>query len=60
MAKIDLKISLEIKHKISCSNYGLNTVDLFSWGIFRKHERKDWEWYNIFKEKIKFDGIYLP
>ena len=59
MAKIDPKIPLEIKHKNSCSDYGLNAVDLFSWGIFRKHERKDWEWYNIFKEKIKFDGIYL-
>ena len=60
MAKIDPKIPLEIKHKRSCSDYGLNVVDLFSWGIFRKHERKDREWYNIFKEKIKFDGIYLP
>ena len=60
MAKIDPKIPLEIKHKRSCSDYGLNVVDLFSWGIFRKHERKDREWYNIFREKIKFDGIYLP
>jgi hypothetical protein len=59
MAKIDPKIPLEIKHKNSCSDYGLNAVDLFSWGIFRKYERKDWEWYNIFKEKIKFDDIYL-
>ncbi len=60
MAKIDPKIPLEIKHKSSCSDYGLNAVDLFSWGIFRKYERKDREWYNIFKDKIKFDGIYLP
>ncbi|PKP56704.1 hypothetical protein CVT91_12390 [Candidatus Atribacteria bacterium HGW-Atribacteria-1] len=40
MAKIDPKIPLEIKHKSSCSDYGLNAVDLFSWGIFRKYERK--------------------
>ena len=60
MSKIDPKIPLELKHKNSCSDYGLNAVDLFSWGIFRKHERKDTEWYNIFKEKIKYDGIYLP
>jgi len=60
MAKIDPKIPLEIKHKDSCSDYGLNAVDLFSWGIFRKHERKDTEWYNIFKGKIKYDGVYLP
>ena len=60
MAKIDPIIPLEIKHKDSCSDYCLNAVDLFSWGIFRKHERKDWEWYNIFKEKIKFDNVYLP
>jgi hypothetical protein len=60
MAKIDPIIPLEIKHKDSCSDYGLNAVDLFSWGIFRKHERNDWEWYNIFKGKIKFDNVYLP
>jgi len=60
MEKIDPKIPLEIKHKDSYSDYGLNAVDLFSWGIFRKHERKDLEWYNIFKEKIKFDDVYLP
>lgn len=60
MAKIDPKVPLKIKHKDSCSDYVLNVVDLFSWGIFRKHERKDLEWYNIFKEKIKYDSVYLP
>jgi len=60
MTKVDSKIPLEIKHKNSCSDNGLSAVDLFSWGIFRKYERKDLEWYNIFKEKIVFDDVYLP
>jgi hypothetical protein len=60
MTKVDPKIPLEIKHKNSCSDNGLSAVDLFSWGIFRKYERKDLEWYNIFKEKIVFDDVYLP
>ena len=60
MTKVDPKIPLEIKHKDSCSDYGLSAVDLFSWGIFRKYERKDLEWYNLFKEKVVFEDIYLP
>ena len=60
MTKVDPKIPLEIKHKNSCSDNGLSAVDLFSWGIFRKYERKDLEWYNIFKEKVIFEDVYLP
>jgi hypothetical protein len=33
-------------------------VDLFCWGIYRKYERKDEEWYAIFKHTIVFEEIY--
>jgi len=49
-AKIDPKIPLEIRHVDSNTDGGLNVVDLFSWGIFRKYERKDVEWYEIYRK----------
>jgi hypothetical protein len=59
-AKIDPKVSLNIEHADSCADKCLNVADLFSWGVFRKHERKDSIWYDLFAEKVKFDQIYLP
>ncbi len=59
-SKIDPLIPLDIYHYDSKINLGLQVVDLFCWGIFRKYERKDFEWFNIFKSKVKYDSIYLP
>lgn len=58
--RIDPLTPLEIYHWRSHENKGLQAVDIFSWGIFRKYEKKDYEWFNIFKEKVKYDSIYLP
>ncbi|MBI5234454.1 MAG: DUF3800 domain-containing protein [Deltaproteobacteria bacterium] len=58
--RIDPLVPLDINHWTSHENMGLQAVDTFSWGIFRKYERKDCEWFNIFKEKIKYDTVYLP
>lgn len=58
--RIDPRIPLEIYHYSSIENLGLQAVDLFSWGIFRKYEMQDREWFNVFKEKIKYDDVYLP
>jgi hypothetical protein len=59
-AGINPIIPFYIHHKDSKEDLCLNAVDLFAWGIFRKHERKDIEWFDIFKEKIKFEDTYLP
>jgi hypothetical protein len=58
-AKIDPKIPLFIDHLDSCDDYCINTVDMFAWGI-RKRYHNDLKWYDVFKEKIKFDSLYLP
>lgn len=58
--KIDPRIPLNINHHLSHEDLPLQAVDLFSWGIFRKYEKKDREWFDIFKEKIKYDDVYLP
>ena len=59
-AKIDPKIPLNILHALSHENLGLQVVDMFAWGIFRKYERKDFEWYKVFSGKVAFDDVYLP
>lgn len=58
-SKFDPKVPLDIYHYDSKEALGLQAVDMFCWGIFRKYERKDYEWYNIFKEKITYDEQYL-
>jgi len=57
--KLDPKVPLNIYHYDSREHFGLQAVDMFCWGIFRKYERNDLVWYNIFKEKIIFDEQYL-
>lgn len=59
-SKLDPSIPIYIYHHNSKSNLGLQAVDMFCWGIFRKHERKDFEWFNVFKSKVKYDSLYLP
>jgi len=53
------KVPLDIYHEDSKQTPGLQAVDLFSSGIFRKYERKDYEWYDVFKEKVCYDEQYL-
>ncbi len=57
--RLDPKVPLNIDHHSSHESFGLQAADLFSWGIFRKYERKDTEWFSIFKEKVKYDGVFL-
>lgn len=57
--RLDPKVPLDIKHENSRQYYGLQAVDLFSWGIFRKYEKKDTAWFDIFTEKVAFEEQYL-
>lgn len=58
-SKFDPKVPLDIYHHDSKQNLGLQAVDLFCWGIFKKYENNDLEWYNAYKDKIAFDEQYL-
>jgi len=58
--KIEPRIPLDIDHHLSHEDLPLQAVDLFSWGIFRKYEKSDREWFDVFKDKIKYDDVYLP
>lgn len=58
-SKFEPKIPLDIYHYNSKQSAGLQAIDMFCWGIFRKHELNDKEWYNVFKDKIIYDEQYL-
>ena len=57
--RLDPRVPLDIYHHRSTENLGLQAVDLFSWGIFRKHERNDVVWCNVFRDKVRRDDRYL-
>ena len=57
--RLDPKVPLDIYHNSSHENHGRQAVDLFGWGFFRKHEKKDTEWFDVFKGKVVFDDLYL-
>jgi hypothetical protein len=52
---LPLNVSLYINHDRSHLNKGIQAVDLFCWGIFRKYEYKDLDWYNVFADRIKLE-----
>ena len=54
-AVIAPSVFLEIDHPSSNAEKGLQAVDMFCWGIFRKYEFNDDAWYNLFVNKIKFE-----
>ncbi|MCL6472714.1 MAG: DUF3800 domain-containing protein [Firmicutes bacterium] len=58
-ARLDPKVPLDIYHWSSHESEGLQAVDMFCWGIFEKYERQNTAWYDVFKDKIKFETKYL-
>lgn len=56
---LPVDIPIEIDHVLSYESKGIQAVDSFSWGIFRKYERGDDRWYDLFKERIVFESLYL-
>lgn len=58
-ALLPLNIPLYITHELSQNNPGLQAVDLFCWGLFRKYEMDDAAWYQLFQPAIAFEDEYL-
>jgi len=58
-AYLPLNIFLRIRHLSSNASFELQAVDLFCWGVFRKYELNDLEWYDTFKTKIAYETEYL-
>ncbi len=58
-ALLPLNIPLYIYHERSQENPGLQAVDMFCWGIFRKYEYRDYRWYKEFGKMIAYESEYL-
>jgi hypothetical protein len=58
-ALLPLNVPLNIYHEFSHQNAGLQAADLFCWGIFRKYETRDVEWYEIYRGALAFETEYL-
>lgn len=58
-ALLPLNTNLNISHLTSQESAGLQAVDMFSWGIFRKYENNDNEWYDVYRHKVSFETEYL-
>lgn len=57
--RLDPKVPLHIDHVSSEREPALQAADLFAWGIFRKYERKDTRWFEVFGDNVRFDKLYL-
>jgi len=49
----NVDVNLTIEGLDSQSSYGLSAVDYFSWAIFRRFERKDSRFFDVFQHKLK-------
>lgn len=58
-ALLPLNVPLHIYHERSHENVGLQAVDLFCWGIFRKYEKGERDWYDTYSRSIVFETEYL-
>ncbi len=58
-ATLPLNTSLNIYHEDSRNDAGLQAVDAFCWGIYRKYEHLDTDCYLSFSKQIAFETEYL-
>lgn len=58
-ALLPLEVPLNIYHEHSHENVGLQAVDLFCWGVFRKYEHGDLDWYREYGRRVAFETEYL-
>lgn len=57
--RLNPRVPLDIYHWTSHETAGLQAADLFAWGVFRKYERGDTEWFDCFEGRLKLDDVYF-
>jgi len=58
--RLPRNIPLEIFPVASNESKGIQAVDLFCWGIYRKYEVSDLTWYHSFSPKIRAERLLFP
>jgi len=57
-SRVPPNIHVFIDHLPSEHSKGIQMADLLSWGIFRKYNTGDVEWYDIYKHRIASEAIF--
>lgn len=57
-AQLPRGVPLRIHHIDSAVSFALQAADMFCFGIFRKYEFDDSEWYMVFQSKIMYEREY--
>jgi hypothetical protein len=56
---LPLSVPFNISHIRSHESYGIQAVDIFCWGVFRKYVHHDEEWYDLFQSKVVYEQRFL-
>ena len=57
-SKVSLDIEIDILHEDSTVIKQLQLADIFCYWFFEKYNKKNTDWLNEFKDKVKFDDLY--
>ena len=57
--RVQPKVLIDIDHIGSHEDGVLQAADLFTWGVSRKYQSGDCAWFDIFREKVRFENLYL-
>jgi len=57
--KVSLNIEIDILHEDSCVIKQLQLADVFCYWFFEKYNKKNTSWFEIFKEKVKYDELWF-
>jgi hypothetical protein len=57
--RLSSRAKLNCYHLDSTSSKGIQAIDMFLWGIFEKYNFDKTEWYDLFKQRIQFERIFL-
>ena len=57
-AKLTIKTTVNVTHELSQSNKGIQAIDMFCHGIFRKYEFNDKTWYSLFEDRVANEIVY--
>ncbi len=55
---LPLYARLVINHSLSHENPGLQAVDLFCWGIYRRENFLETDWFSQYQEKVAYDSRF--
>lgn len=57
--RIPLEVAVNVIHEDSISIKQLQIADMFCYGFYEKYNKGAYEWYDVFKEKVRVDESWF-